>query len=146
MIQRIQTLYLLLAAGAFASPLAAPYLSATATDATIPLGDGRLTPTDNPGLAGLTIMSVVLALAAIFLFKNRPLQGRLATFGILLGVMTLVLAGFVAKTNMDAFTNGTTHQWGLGWAGPIIGTITSWLATRGIKADERLVRSMDRLR
>jgi hypothetical protein len=149
MIQRIQTLYLFLASGAFASTFGLPFLTTPTGNAATTiaaLADGQVTPTDNIGLTGLTIMGTVLGLAAIFLYKNRPLQGKLSAFGILLGILTLVLAGFVAKTTMDQLPAGGTINWGLGWAGPVLGMLLSWLAGRGIKADERLVRSMDRLR
>jgi CHASE2 domain-containing sensor protein len=146
MIQRIQTLYLLLTSGAFASQFALPYLS-TDTVTTLPaLADGRLLPQDNPGLMGLCAMGVVLAVAAIFLFKNRPLQGKLAGFGMILGILTLVLAAFTTKTTLDAVPAGGTTQWGLGWAGALVGMLGSWLAMRAIRNDEKLVRSMDRLR
>ncbi|MBK6929941.1 MAG: DUF4293 family protein [Saprospirales bacterium] len=66
MIQRIQTVFLLLAAGALAGQFAFPYLQTPAENparALPAMADGALNPLDNPGLLGLTILGMALALA-----------------------------------------------------------------------------------
>ena len=149
MIQRIQSLYLLLASGAFGSLFALPFLTTEATNpaATVPqLADGSLNLFDNIGLIGLACMSIALAFATIFLFKNRNLQGRFAGLGMLVGILLLILAGVATQGVRSAVPADGTVQFGLGWGAPVLGLLSFWLASRAIKKDEQLVKSMDRLR
>jgi preprotein translocase subunit SecY len=149
MIQRIQSIYLLAASGVFSSFFSLPLLSSSDTSAisSVPqLADGQLNVHDNIGLLGLTILGIVLALAAIFLYRNRKLQGQISTIGVLSGVLLLVLSGVNAKMVQDALPTGGAVQYGLGWAAPVLGALFCYLAVRGIRADEAKVRSMDRLR
>lgn len=89
-------------------------------------------------------MGAVLALAGIFMFKNRNLQQQAAGLGILVGILVLAAAGFAAKSALDGFTGNM--QPGLGFGAAALAVLFSWLARRAIQADEKLVRSMDRLR
>ena len=149
MIQRIQSVFLLLAAGALGSQFAVPYLQTSDGNParTLPaLADGVLNPLDNPGLLGLTVLGAIVSLAAIFLFKNRSLQARLAGIGAGVGVLLLALATFTAKTTLDQAPADGSIQFSLGLALPVAALILNWLAARAIRKDESLVRSMDRLR
>lgn len=149
MIQRIQSVFLLLAAGAMGSQFAVPYLQTPDGNParTLPaLADGVLNPQDNPGLLGLTVLGAIVSLAAIFLFKNRSLQARLAGIGAGVGVLLLALATFTAKTTLDQAPADGSIQFSLGLALPVVALILNWLAARAIRKDESLVRSMDRLR
>lgn len=149
MIQRIQTVFLLLAAAALGGQFALPYLQTPAEDparALPALTDGALNPLDNPGLLGLTALGALISLIAIFLFKNRPLQAKLALLAVLVGVLLLVLAVFVTKTTLDQTPSGGSAHFALGLAMPLLAPLFNWLAARSIRKDESLVRSMDRLR
>ncbi len=149
MIQRIQSIYLLLASGAFGSLFALPLLTTPTADkatAVAQMADGQLNLFDNTGLLGLTCMGVVLALAAIFLFKNRAVQGKMASSGIMVGILLLVLAGVAVQGVRGSIPPDGTVQFGLGVGAPVIGTLLLYLASRAIQKDEKLVRSMDRLR
>ena len=149
MIQRIQSLFLLVAAGAIFAQFGLPYLSAATGNPaqTMPqLADGALNPMDNYGLLGLTLLDGLVSLAAIFLYQNRPTQSRITMGSQLLSLALLILAGVIAKLTMDNLPEGGVTTYGLGWALPIIAAITQWLAMRSIRHDEQLVRSMDRLR
>ncbi|MCS7037552.1 MAG: DUF4293 domain-containing protein [Saprospiraceae bacterium] len=149
MIQRIQTLWLLAAVAAVAATFVLPFMQAPDGDparAVTALADGALTPTDNTGLLGLSALGALTALAAIFLFKNRPLQGRLALAGAGIGVLLLglaILAVNMAKAEMPQGANATLSP---GVVLPGLYGIFCWLAARAIRRDEALVRSMDRLR
>lgn len=149
MIQRIQTLWLLAAVAAVAASFALPFMQAPDGDparTVSALADGTLTPTDNPGLLGLSVLGAITALAAIFLFKNRPLQGRLAMAGAGIGVLLLglaILAINMARAEMPQQANASI---GGGIALPALYGLFCWLAARAIRRDEALVRSMDRLR
>lgn len=149
MIQRIQSVYLLLATGAFGGQFVLPYLFTETNNpaTTVPaLADGALTPLDNIGLLGLTALAVLLPLIAIFLFKNRALQGKITGLGILVGILLLTLAAITAQATRAAIPSGGSVQFGPGWLAPVAGLLLLWLAGRSIRKDENLVRSMDRLR
>jgi len=148
MIQRIQSVYLLLAAGAFGGQFGLPYLQTEATNPATALpvmADGALTPTDNFGLLGLTGLSIALSFIAIFLYKNRPLQGKLTALGILTGLLLLILA-VIATQAVRSTPEGASVSFGPGWVTPVAGLLLLWLAGRAIRRDEQTVRSMDRLR
>ena len=149
MIQRIQSVYLLLATGAFGGQFVLPYLTAGADNPATtlqPMADGVLNPFDNFGLLGLTALVVILSLVAIFLYSNRPLQGKITSLGMLSGVLLLVLAGVTTQAIRTAVPEGGHVEFGLGWISPVAGLLLLWLAGRSIKKDENLVRSMDRIR
>jgi len=149
MIQRIQSVLLLLATAALGGQFFAPYLQATEGDPArtiATLSDGALTPTDNPGLLGLTGLGAVISLAAIFLFKNRPLQTRLALTATGVCIMLAALLAFTIKMTLDQVPEGGAAAFAFGPALPVLAIILNWLAVRAIRKDESLVRSMDRLR
>ncbi|MCB0532457.1 MAG: DUF4293 domain-containing protein [Lewinellaceae bacterium] len=149
MIQRIQSIFLLLAAGALGGQFAFPYLQTPADDparSLASLSDGVLNPLDNPGLLGLTGLGVLISLAAIFLFKNRSLQMRLALVGAGIGIMLLVLLGITVKNTLGEVPENGTINITFGMSFPILALLFNWLAARAIRKDEALVRSMDRLR
>lgn len=149
MIQRIQSVYLLLAAGFFGSQFALPYLTTGATDpaTTQPaLADGAFNLFDNIGLLGLTGFGLVLSILAIFLYKNRPLQIKLVAVLTLVGALTLVLAAIATQTLRTHLPEGGSVQFGWAWIGPVAALVLSRLAGGAIRKDEQLVKSMDRLR
>lgn len=149
MIQRIQSVYLLLASGAFGGQFLLPYLQTEPTNPATALpvmADGVLNPFDNFGLLGLTALAVLLSLITIFVFKNRPLQGKLTGLGILSAVLLLALAVIASQSVRSAVPEGGSVSFGLGWISPVAGMLLLWLAGRAIRKDENLVRSMDRLR
>ncbi|MCW5923270.1 MAG: DUF4293 domain-containing protein [Saprospiraceae bacterium] len=149
MIQRIQTIFLLLASAAGFGQFAAPYLSTEPGNSatTLPvLADHVVNPMDNPGLLGLCILSGITSLAAIFLFKNRPLQARLAGGAAIASVLLGALAVFVVFQTKQQLPSDGAVAYGLGLALPAAAMILNWLAARYIRRDEHLVRSADRLR
>ncbi len=147
MIQRIQSVFLFLAAGLLGGQFALPYGTITNQTAEVPasLTDGILTPTDNIGLMGLTILGVVLSFVAIFLFKNRKLQAQITGLSVVISILLLALIGVVFSQLMSVFNANAGHL-GLGLGLPLGGVVFQFLAQRAIKKDENLVRSMDRLR
>lgn len=149
MIQRIQSLFLILAAGAAAGQFLTPYLS-TGEDnpaRTLPaMADGALTATDNIGLIGLCALVALLTLAAVFLYNNRPLQGRISAMAGIAALMGAALVGIQMYQTMNAVPEGGTLQMGAGIALPVMAILFAGLAGRYIRKDEKLVRSADRLR
>ncbi|MEW7280131.1 DUF4293 domain-containing protein [Aquimarina sp. 2201CG1-2-11] len=136
MLQRIQTIYLLLVA--LVSGVLSIYL---------PYG------IDSEGVAhyaneklfllGLFLGSSALSLISIFMFKNRKLQFVLGRINILLNFILLGVFVYWSLT-----VSGETHvsEKGIGMIIPIISIVLLVMANKAIKRDENLVKSVDRLR
>ncbi len=88
---------------------------------------------------------VVLATYTIFKFKNRTLQVRLNMLNVFLNVI-LVGALFLYSDFLINRALGIKPDFKIGVFFPLISIIMVFLATRFIKMDERLIRSADRLR
>jgi hypothetical protein len=141
MIQRIQSLWLLIVA-----------ISAFATY-TLTLYVGKVTGplekvfqlADDFVLVIFIIALGMLALICLFLFKNRMLQFKLSVFGVILSIGFLFLEYFkVEQFKKDNAVQTGSYQ--IGALLPIIMVIFFFMAARGIYKDERLIKSMNRLR
>lgn len=134
MIQRIQSIYLLLAAIFCFIALFAP----------LPYAHSGEQPMSFSGEFALMIITGLVALVSlinIFLFRNRLLQVNICK---LTSLLTLVLIGVaVYFTIAHTATPDVPHY---GAIFPALVFLANWLAMRGVKSDEALVRSADRLR
>ncbi|WP_109299451.1 DUF4293 domain-containing protein [Aquimarina sp. AU474] len=135
MIQRIQSVYLLLAAGVSAGlSMILPYgLSDQGVE---------LFAQDHFFLLGMFIGSAVLSLISIFLFKNRQLQFVLGRINILLN---FILLGVFVYWSLK-LPGGSDPMKGIGKFIPVISIVLLVIANKAIKKDENLVKSVDRLR
>lgn len=135
MIQRIQTLWLLLASVCGFATLRLPfYVGSTGTNPT-----ESFTAMSGIFILILTIAAAIVALVDIFLYKNRPLQLKLGFAGLAASIVILVLY-FMAIRQYDA--GALTLYSVAAFAVPVFFI----LAIRGIYKDEKLVKSLDRLR
>lgn len=150
MIQRIQSVYLFLAALAVAVMFFFPIASFYGDNIYFNLKLGGIS--DDTFVSINTIPLIVMALVlilmpviSIFLYKNRLLQIRITRFGILLDLSFIIVLYFgyidtvVKKANV-------TEEYGTGVYFPLIALVMMILANRAIKADEKKVRAADRLR
>ncbi len=150
MIQRIQTIYLLLVVIlgtllCFFSPV--QFLMPEATEYV------SLMPFDKWALAIITVVIPVLALVNIFLFKHRLLQSRLNIVNVILcfgyyAMLALYIAYIVKGHELLGGSTLTGAEWYLSiWASiPLVNIVLTMMATRRILKDEALVRAADRLR
>ena len=138
MIQRIQTLWLLLAAVFDAITFRFPFYNGDWLKDTIP-GPIDLDADTTTPLLLITILSGALAFAAIFLFGNRKLQLKLAIVGLLFSIGLLV----VYFLEMQNFTNGAIA---LSCIFHFAVAAFYIMAIKGIREDEKLIKSLDRLR
>lgn len=154
MIQRKQTLYLLLAAVATLACLSLPLGSIEQQGMGVEpvLYNIALVTQGNTGasldftyapLAVLLAVTAILELTAIFLFKNRMRQSRLCAISI-----AVIFAWIVLFMYFKYFGMTETGQLQQGFAAylPFVSAVFNWLAFRAIRADEQLVRSADRIR
>ena len=91
----------------------------------------------------LFLVSAILAFVAIFLFKNRKLQFVIGRLAIL---VNLILLGLLIYVSLTLPGEVSISEKGIGMFIPIIAILLIVLANKAIKKDEDLVKSVDRLR
>jgi hypothetical protein len=144
MIQRIQSLWLFLAAAAIFFLFKLPIVGAKKADGSIL----EVLATGSLFTFIIAVLLLIIALVTIFLFKNRANQKRLIWLGILLDVLFVVLLYFQMEDLKDVVRNpGLSAQtFKVGAIFPIFYVILLVLAYNGIRHDEKLIKSVDRLR
>jgi len=156
MIQRIQTLYLFLAALLSSIMLLIPFTEirtqlSYVLDSfyLVSLKDGQVFDKLNVfPLSSLIILVLVLSLASIFLYKKRKLQARITRINLLLnlGIYAMIAFYLLYQTEFTFKMFFTLFSWKITISFPLISSIFLYLANRAILKDEALVRSIDRLR
>lgn len=139
MIQRKQTLWLLLSLICAALTFKFPFYNGTVKAGTEGVEGADLTATDNIWLMLLAGAVVVIALLGIFLFKNRKLQLQLTFIGLALSICLIGLFYFYTLN----FETGGIALTALITLGTIIGF---FFALKGIRDDQKLIRDLNRLR
>jgi len=143
MIQRIQSILLLFSGVAFASLFRIPFAKSAEAFGAI-YENLTLDLNDNVGLIGLAGAGAVISLLTIFLYRNRKLQ---ATFSYIVIFLGIVLAGFAFYIfNSEATAGSSSVSLDIGMGLPVISSVLAMIANVFIKKDEKLVKSMDRLR
>lgn len=136
MIQRIQTIYMLLVA---LLGIALYYWFPTLLDES---GVALFERSESLFL-GLIGISIALSIIAIFLYKNRKLQFVINRFNIL---ANLILLGVFVYRSLSVPGETLVSEKGIGMYIPVISIVLLVLANRAIQRDEQLVKSVDRLR
>lgn len=138
MIQRIQTLYLV--GGALLLALFVALGSGWA--------DAISVDTAWLGIVGyaLAVLAAVVALAAVALYKDRPLQRRAILWAMWLdlALIVVVLVGLYLRD--DAFTDAAPVGLYLVMLQPIVAYVLLRMARQRVTRDIEIVRSMDRIR
>ena len=155
MIQRIQTVFLFLAAvfagDLFFSPIAAFEHGAEVMKLSV-LGVNNQVDAQyfnaiyTLPLLVLTIFVVVLPLVTIFMYKKRELQIKLSSLNVFLNAIIcgLIFLYYVSNVEKTIAAEGVAYLFGTYI--PLINMVLSILAMRWIKKDIELIRSVDRLR
>lgn len=94
-------------------------------------------------ILALFISSGILALLTIFFFENRKRQLLLNIINIF---MNIVLVGLLVYRLFTLPGDGIESEKGIGLFLPLLSIILLWLANRFIIKDEKLVKSVDRIR
>ena len=137
MLQRIQTVYLLIVA-VVSGGLIFTFDLWTTTNEVVVFAKDELV------IFGLFLGSAVLALISIFNYKNRKSQFML---GRLNQILNLILLGFFVYRTLTASGEASdVSEKGVGIFLPVISIVFLILSNRAIKKDEDLVKSVDRLR
>lgn len=138
MIQRRQTLWLLLASVAAGLTFMFPFVVGKKMEKNM-LVDEVVDAGSNFFILLITGVSLVLSTVIIFLFKNRKQQMQLCLLGM------LISAGIIALyfLQMNKLTNTTLALTSIL---PFLVLAGYILAFRDIRKDEKLVKSLDKLR
>lgn len=147
MIQRIQSVYLLLAALACLVCLCLPVGSSVSPDGSIAKAynvmilqaDGSTSFATLP-LFVILVLTVAMCIYTIFIYNNRKMQARFCSFAELMLAGWCVVCAVIMKTASQGFD--------IEWTAflPVVAIILCKMAQRGIKHDEQLVRAADRIR
>ena len=171
MIQRVQTLWLalavLLSIAMFFFPLAifSFHYKEFTIDGVYRLipSQGSLTQTNIAWSSLITNVLVgIISLITIFLYSNRGLQRKVLAFAFLIALIEIALNYFWQmdaglKEAVTAICKGTPEiiqstidnakaTWGFGMFFPVAQLVFFVFALRGIRKDEAIVRSADRIR
>lgn len=136
MIQRIQTIWLFIAAVCIGLSFKLPFYSGTNAKA---IPSYELNATENYLITAASIVTGLLALFIIFLYKKRTLQLRLCVLGIVLEAVLI----FLYYREVITFTAGTYSLWAILHS---LVVIFFFLAASAINRDEKLIKDSDRLR
>ncbi|WP_400077139.1 DUF4293 domain-containing protein [Winogradskyella sp. R77965] len=136
MIQRIQTLYLVLVTGISAGLIFVFHLWTNMQ------GD-KVFALDNYLYFGLFLGSALLSFISIFSFKNRKSQFMLGRLNI---ILNFILLGIFVYQSLNLSGETNVSEKGIGILLPIFSIVCLVLANKAIKKDEDLVKSVDRLR
>jgi len=141
MLQRMQSVWLLLAAICAILTIKYSFYSGNIETPGQPVSFQYLTASFNIWILIVTIAMVCIAAIDIFLYKNRKLQGRLAILGILLSILSIFL--YLKEIHRFVEQQGShTITAIFVFAIPVL----FFLAARGIYKDQKLIKSLDRLR
>jgi hypothetical protein len=142
MIQRIQSLWLLIVAlTAFATSRLTLYVGTLPNNTEFPF-----LLSANLLLAIVIIILGILAVICLFLYKNRKLQFKLSVLGIIFSIGFIFLEYYVVENVFKPEKNVQTGSYQVGALLPLVMVVFFFLAARGIYKDEKLVKSMNRLR
>lgn len=159
MLQRIQSLYLMIAAIAFAllfflniykvETTTKPVQVVTMSVTTISTYQADITTAPQFQIFPFTLNMIlfILVIVTIFWFKNRIQQNLLAKLCVLLNsglLVLLLLSTDKLKAGLGSTPYNASYQAGIIF--PLISLVLIFLASRAIMKDENLVKSADRIR
>lgn len=136
MIQRIQTLWLLIAATTATLSLKLPFFYGTKNELE---KEYELTSLETPLLITCSIVIITLSLVSIFLYKNRSFQFRLTLLSMILECLLVYLLFQQSKT----FIKGTMALTSLL---QVFTLLFLFLAARNIRRDQRIIADSEKLR
>ena len=151
MIQRIQSLYLLVA-------IVLQSLSLVLNWSTYLLEDSYYTLTGlsssfeainaMPLVFGITV-SIILLIVVLLQYKNRARQMQLANIAIIQLLLVMGLFSWIHYNlinSIKADFPGMEIGYGVAVIFPLVSILLVWMAKKAVKKDDDLVRSADRLR
>lgn len=148
-IQRIQTLFLVLAVALTVVFLFVPYGYADVVSVSGEQVHQSLKASMETGLWLPSVVAIALMVIAIFTFKKPSLQKLFVIFAALLTAATIITVIYVLVAGYTDATPGVSIVgtfWGGGGLIAVAALICEICAYRGISADQRLLKSYDSFR
>lgn len=145
MIQRIQSILLFLAGVAFFSVFSLDFATSNKPNPGV-LADQVYNVQDSGILMALAIIGGIASLGAILLFRNRGLQLRISYLSVVMAILLPLVACLLIFNERTLEVQGLEITEGLAIFPPIVALVLAIVAGRYIKKDDKLVKSMDRLR
>jgi len=153
MIQRVQSLYMLIAIGLIVISYFLPlgYLATFAYEYTIRSygikdADGLYLSEVSSYWFHLPLAMIVVSnMFSVLMFRNRKLQIKLLRFTFLLFAASFALLSYYIYQAGLAFPEGSLTP-GISLMFLFGALVSNWLAARAIRRDEELIRSVDRIR
>ncbi len=144
MIQRIQTIWLLVASICFLSEwIPSIIMVKTLTPDDGLFADKALYTAESMPLMFGSALSGILALISVFLYKERTFQILISALSSLLQLI-LTIGGCIIILYRSNKLNDFSPD--IGFFLAMAGIVSIWLASRAIRRDQELIRSADRLR
>ena len=129
MIQRLQSLFLFLTGASFWGLFGLPFASSDQTTSAF-LSDQTYNLQDHILILILTIAGGIVAIGAIFLYKNRRLQMKISYMALVLSVLLPIVVIFLFYTEASQHIINATIDGEAGIYMPIVGVICSIIAIR----------------
>ena len=142
MIQRIQSLWLFIAAMLNGALFISKIYAVDAAGAVVPYG---VRDSGNFVLFLLAAVVTLLPLVTIFLFMDRKKQKGMVWMSII-GCISFVSVAIMKAQNMANEAAAIKVQYDFGMFLPIAAIVFIFLALSGIRKDDKLIKSLDRLR
>jgi hypothetical protein len=154
MIQRIQSLFLLAATVLFVififHPVSSLYISGdTAAEF---FAYGLMSDSETPEMLYntfpiivLAIITTILTVLTIFVYKNRTIQMRICVYNILI-TLGLIISIFIYYYLIRKHFEVSKHAFSYSVLLPVVNVILLFQAFRGIRRDDLLLKSYNRLR
>ena len=140
MIQRIQTIWYLLAVLALGSTFVVDIYKQNDFPNIPNLGMGNLVI----GII-LLVLSMVLSLYTLFLFKTRKRQITFSWLSIITSLITFAYLYISCESYIEQHQIVNGHYW-IGLFLPLASVVFLFMAMLGVKKDEKIIKSLDRLR
>ena len=148
MIQRIQSIFLLIVAALMITLIFMPLASFNTANASFEFMSYGVVSLGEPSFTAVTTLlslSGILAFISIFFYKKRPLQIRCCQFNFLL-ILAFYLVFFIYWWTIQNDLAAQSIALEASLTMPIAALILDYLAMKKIKQDDDLVKSMDRIR
>lgn len=145
MIQRIQSVWLFLAALISAGLFYFGVYKADTVLNGVTVTE-HLKATNHYPLLLIALVTIILPLVAIFMFKNRKRQISMAVIAIISNISFLAVAIMKVGNINNQVPVPVDGTYLPGAVLPVVSMVFLMLAISGIRKDEKLVKSVDRLR
>ncbi|MFT6174192.1 MAG: hypothetical protein ACJAY4_000404 [Cryomorphaceae bacterium] len=95
----------------------------------------------------ISLFITMLPAVALFLYKKRPVQLRITRLGFLVNLSFIVYLFFaIDSVHTKLYGDEVDILYHAGFYMPVVALTFLFLSIRGIKKDEALIKSLDRIR